>query len=439
MKKPNNTMTSALKPLAPVRVIDVRTGEVLSVLEYESSVRELVDYVTNRTSELFVEHEEQLLVDIEDYKGSANSYGRQKGYRIDYSTLPDNTLAKSRIQELVLHKLVGEVASFVKNPIQGKNKPSFSRKINLGAVNSQMVTLTMDEQGGLFMEWKCWDRVLLLEFKIPDYILKRNLQKITLPVVQITKTGKIQYYFTVQELIPPNKGHLRAGVDVGVVLPYALAVINREGGLVAQYTPSNRIMHLSKRVGGLRREKKNLWRKMEKRAKYGLDNTTLKNEYYYITRKITTLTGEIANQTGNEITKRLSRHPVSILALENLNWVSGFTGSKVGTNKTFQHRKLQTSIEHATQRVGIKTKKVNPRNTSQKCSKCAKKITHITRTRNITCMNCSHTINRDVNASINIAKLVRTVTRGTGQSLKALRMVLSTKDSPRSHSTRITT
>src|SRR5690606_12690899 len=117
-------------------------------------------------------------------------------------------------------------------------------------------------------------------------------QKITLPVVQITKTGKIQYYFTVQELIPPNKGHLRAGVDVGVVLPYALAVINREGGLVARYTPSNRIMQLSKGVGGLRREKKNLWRKMEKREKYGLDNTTLKNEYYYITRKITILTGE---------------------------------------------------------------------------------------------------------------------------------------------------
>ncbi|NEO39137.1 MAG: transposase [Moorea sp. SIOASIH] len=55
--------------------------------------------------------------------------------------------------------------------------------------------------------------------------------------------------------------------------------------------------------------------------------------------------------------------------------------------------------------AGLITKAVNPRNTSQNCSNCGKKVPKKLKDRIHSCPNCGYVADRDVNAAINILKL----------------------------------
>ncbi|NEO70921.1 transposase [Moorena sp. SIO3H5] len=62
---------------------------------------------------------------------------------------------------------------------------------------------------------------------------------------------------------------------------------------------------------------------------------------------------------------------------------------------------LSTKAENA----GLVTKAVNPRNTSQNCSNCGKKVPKKLKDRVHSCPHCGYLADRDVNAAINILKL----------------------------------
>lgn len=400
-----NKLISSLPKLQPVSVVDVETGEYLSKSEYEPSLRSLIEYVTTATRSLYSEHAQKLHQELETFKGSANSFGRQKGYRIDYTVLPKNVKAKSRIQELVLHKLISETASYVNNPTQNKQSPTFMSKINLGAVNAQMARVFREpNSSSVFLQWKCWDKELLLEFNIPPYILKRDIVKWSLPTVQVTVAGEIVFYFTVQESIPTRVGTHYAGVDVGVKELYTAVVVNENGARVADYHSSNRLKQLQRTNLRLVKERSFVRTKIQKYEAYGLDSTVLEINSSRLSAKITRQGKNIALTAGQELARKLSKHAVNILNVEKLNWITGTTGSKVGVNHSFQHSRLQSAIEHANLRNGIRVKKVSARNTSQTCHSCTKKATHNTKSRSVYCSECKTTLDRDFNAAMNIAK-----------------------------------
>ncbi|NEO50019.1 MAG: transposase, partial [Moorea sp. SIO4A3] len=55
--------------------------------------------------------------------------------------------------------------------------------------------------------------------------------------------------------------------------------------------------------------------------------------------------------------------------------------------------------------AGLVTKAVNPRNTSQNCSNCGKKVAKKLQDRIHSCPHCGFTVDRDVNAAINVLNL----------------------------------
>lgn len=122
-------------------------------------------------------------------------------------------------------------------------------------------------------------------------------------------------------------------------------------------------------------------------------------EARYKLHKLTRLKNAIAQQMGSEVSQKLAKHNLNTLNVENLTWV---TGKRYGGR--WNHSRQQETITHSLARVGIRVKKVNPKNTSQTCHKCGNQITHKTEARTVWCEECRTELNRDFNAAMNIAK-----------------------------------
>lgn len=423
----SKTLTTALPTLTPVMAVDVKTGEVLTQEEWVKPVLKLLNYVQTETRKTYQKNHHRLIQETKTFKGSANSYGRTLGYRLDTTKLPKQVLAKSRIQELYLHNLITGVASHSLSPTETKRDPDFPKQVTLGAVDKQMVTLAMDGNE-LTLSWKVWDREILFIFQIPDYILKYEILKWCLPTVRTDTNGAPVFNFTIQEPYRQKPaGNQRAGIDWGVIKPYTLAVTNRAGNPVAVYNPSRKLASLVSKKRALATQKSQLQQKIERLQAHYPNHAklpTLTLEKTRVTHKIINLGKTIARLTAHEIAMKLAKHNTNVVRAENLKWVTGTKGSKVGSNHVFQHSRLATAAQHSLARAGVKTVKINAYNTSQSCHKCGNTITHSTGKRTVHCVPCKTGFDRDFNAAINIAKtpLSYRLTGGTSKkrAVKAL-------------------
>lgn len=393
--KKKNELISAVTPLKPRAIWDARTGEAVAINTLEVDIHSLVTFIQTETQRIFDTYTEQVIEDAANLKGSANSYGRQLGYTSNYADLSREVLAKSRVNELFLYKIMSEVASYAKNPNPKKEYPSFPRTINLGAVDKQMASLSLDGSV-LTLVWKCWSREYLIEFNIPAYVLDRNLIKFCLPVVRYTSRG-YEFGFTVKELIPDLPvTELNAGVDLGRVEPYTLAVVDSRGNRVAHYTTSGRLKELNTKRESILAHKSNLYAKIGQYEKLGIDPGILVLEKQRLGNKARILGNAVAQNLGAEIARKLAKHSLNTLNVEKLSWVHGAEyGSK------WNHSRQQDTITHALARMGTRVRKVSPKNSSQLCHACGTKLTHSKRS--VRCVGCQSNLDRDYNAALNIA------------------------------------
>lgn len=394
-----NSIVSSLPPLQPNKVWDIKTGEEIFSHDYTQPITHLLTHINMITTEYYRNHKE--ILHGLSYKKVYNpaEYARQNNITVPLN-LPVTVKVQSRVQRLVRHKLVSEIASYVNNSNTHKKEPSFSPKINLGAIDSHMATLSK-EDNILTLQWKVWDKEYLIEFIIPSYILNRNVIKYSLPVVQLSKkTGEPVFYFTIQEQPATNlKNTLRAGIDLGRKEPYTLVITTPDNRRVAHYTTSGRLNQLNQKRERLIVEKKQVYAKAKQYEQLGLNPNILWSEYSYKRNKVTRLGLSIASQLGAEINRKLDKHKLNTVHVEDLSWV---TGAKYGSK--WNHSTQQASITHSLARIGVSVKKINPKNTSQKCYKCDVFITHNTKKRSVHCIKCKTILDRDFNAAMNIAK-----------------------------------
>lgn len=395
--KNNKIMISAVAPLRSRSIWDVKTGEQVSINTLEKDINALCSFVQTETERVFNDQTEQVIEDATGLTDSANSYGRQRGYKSDYLELPREVLAKSRINELFLFKLMSETASYAKNPNLKKEYPSFPKTINLGAVDKQMASLSRDGEV-LTLLWKCWSGEYLIDFIIPAYILKRDIAKFSLPVIRFTQDG-YDFIFSVQENVPVlPASKQRAGVDLGRVEPYSLAVVNAKGARIAHYTTSGRLAQLNRKRENILSHKRHVLTKMEHQEKLKMDVESLKTEKTRLATKATILGKVVAQQVGAEIARKLANHSLNSLNMEDLSWVQG---AKYGSR--WNHSKQQDAISHAVRRNGVRVKKVNPLYSSQLCHVCGNSLSHSKRS--VRCSDCQFSLDRDFNAAMNIASL----------------------------------
>ena len=400
MKKKKGTLISAIPALKPTLILDSQTGEVVEPDIFYSDLEMLVSTVKEAAQEFYLTNKEHVETELKTYTGSPQpeAYARQKGWNMARG-LPREIKVKSRIERLARYNLVQTVSSYVLDPNPKKQPPSFSKTITLGAVDSVMVKLEQ-AKNKLVLTFKCWTREYEIRFILPAYVLERNIIKFSLPTIRLNKNNEWVFGFTVQEQAEVREvGKHTAGVDLGRVEPFTLAVLNESGRRVAHYVSSGRLNQLNQKRERLLVEKKHIAIKIESYTSLGLGAAVLSTERDFKRNKITRLGVEVAKQVGFEITKELVKHKVSILNMEDLRWA---TGTKYGSK--WNHSKQQEHITHSLCRKGIATRRVNPKNTSQECYVCGTKIVHNTKNRTVRCVECKTKLDRDFNAAMNIAK-----------------------------------
>ena len=400
MSKQGTFLRSSSSALTPNRVYNVTTGEELSQVHLQTSLTHLVELVQNQAQDLLVNHWDTLLEDCKEYKRqSPEFFVRTKPYDPPTGKYPRELKAKSRVQRLVRYNLITTALGYVRNPNPKKQAPTVGKVLNLGATDNHLATLTV-KGDTLTLVFNCWDTKYLLEFTLPTYVLQRSITKWCLPTI-CNHHGSFVFRFPYEEAIPtPKHSTLLAGVDLGRVEPFTLAVLSpTKSGPVAQYTSTARLRGLNQKRERLLTERKHLGTKIKAYQHLGLDTGVLEWESAYKSNKVTRLGETIAHHVGNEIAKKLAKHKVAILNVEDLRWV---TGSKYGGR--WNHSKQQAAVEHSLLRVGTHTKRVNPKNTSQTCAGCGAPIVHDPLTRTVWCASCRARLDRDMNAAINIAR-----------------------------------
>jgi len=256
-----------------------------------------------------------------------------------------------------------------------------------------MANLERDETT-LVLTWKCWTGEYELTFLIPHYAQSRNVTKWSLPLV--SSRG---FIFTMQETPALQTDGATAGVDLGRVEPFTLAVLSDRSNLEAEYRARPQVRATNAKRERILQEVTLTRAKASAYTSLGLDEAHLRERVRLKRNKASRIASALSGQIAADITRKTTRHNVSILHIENLKWAAG---ARYGSRWT--HGATGEKIEHTAARAGIRVKRVSARNTSQMCHACRAPITHQTATRTVRCSDCKSRLDRDVNAAMNIAK-----------------------------------
>lgn len=437
-KKPD--LISAIPPLYPISIVNAKTGELVELDEFGKDINLLVSFVQKESERLWGEEKASLEARIDESTAKqAAEVGREIGINANLISLSRDVKAQSRIERLIRYNVITSARSYYNSDVETKKEPSFASYINLGAIDAQMATVTRIDDTHVELFFKCWKTEYLLIFKLPDYVLKRDIIKITLPTIKQWGESWV-FIFNIEEksATPVINDKYVIGIDLGRVEPFTLAVVHvSSGSRVAQYTASPRIRELVAKRDRLNQELGHMKTKSDAHKSLGFRKQVLEAERSYTRAKRNRIIESISWQIAKEIDRIAGIHKARFIALEDLSWVNPKHGMSRWT-----HSQDQTAIIHKLTRSGHKTHKVSPHNTSQDCSKCGGVVTHKAGKRLVVCSDCSVTLNRDVNAAVNIAvrplhkrskgsncSLTGQVTTGFSRSNKRLSTSLATKTS----------
>jgi IS605 OrfB family transposase len=205
------------------------------------------------------------------------------------------------------------------------------------------------------------------------------------------KRGK--WYFAVTIKIAakkPNNSNLM-GIDIGLRQLAVASVKNPQGKEI------NRQFHNGKQAGFIRKKHRMLRRKLGQSKKV----KAIKNINDKEQRWMTDLNHKISRQLINLAVQE----QVGTIIMENLENIRNTAKSLNRADRnihSWTFYQLQQFIEYKAELAGIKVEYINPKYTSQSCSKCTK-VKKSNRKANLYSCECGNHIHADLNASRNIA------------------------------------
>ena len=251
-----------------------------------------------------------------------------------------------------------------------------------------------------------------LKFKIPTGKRFHKIKKICKPIVylnDINNLNELIFNFAVEvEIIIQDKqaslNQNILGIDLGKVEPFVASLISSDdsSNIHAPFFANKKINQLTKQIDHLYDlfgkivAKEEICIKCNQKRKADV----LAHESKLILAKIQKLKHEQATQIAVNINQIAEKYN-AIIAFENLAWLEHKGGK-------WNHSEIQNKTEYLSKNEVVK---VSPAYTSQNCSYCFKhnniknKVSYDSQTRKTKCKHCKQILDRDVNASRNIAYL----------------------------------
>lgn len=404
------TQDGSLPHQRPISIIDAATNQSIDEDDFNrTSLIPLMEFVRQETQQLVTDKRDDIVraiqtADVKQPVGIA----WKNGIRPEMS-LPEGqkTLATSRIERLILHRTISEMASYLNSENPLKQEPAYDAlKVTLGAVDKQMATMTFsDELHQMFLRWKCWNREVVITFDVPEFMMGYRISRFCLPTVRYdVGRGCVMYDLPFVESLDYSVNefhHCYGGVDLGRVDPFVLSFKNAKGKLIATFHASGRLRRLNDKRERLIREKKCVVRRRANLLGKGVVSEgserirRLDENIEGLANKIKGEGKAIAALVGCEVAECCVRVGASVVGVEDLRWVTFEHGSS-----RWNFRDQQEWIAREVHRVGVAYMEVNPRNSSKVCSVCySKRTSYDSSSRVVSCKRCHAEVDRDVGAS----------------------------------------
>lgn len=294
--------------------------------------------------------------------------------------------------------------------------PSPPRKLPLWATDTHHCSL-LQKGRNLSLTVKTNNGAQVLVFTIPHYVPTDGV-KFTRPTIRLDRKNRLVFSFTAEKIVAqPNETRGWLGVDLGIVKTYTATgmTLNR---VSQSWSDTKQIQGITGRISVLKSHLVMTKRKASlNKDRYPDHYAAQSAECSRLSGKITRLKNYRAHLVANKLVQIAKANDLGI-SLENLSWVPG---------SRWEQSLTQTRIKDEATRHSVKVKKVSAKNTSTTCSRCSGTDTAFSG-RTLICKYCDYRIDRDSNASSNIALralrlktcppfFIRWQTRGTTETV----------------------
>lgn len=224
--------------------------------------------------------------------------------------------------------------------------------------------------------------------------------KVSASQIKQIKKGKSKWMLYLAYSFEPTKEDLNPdnimGIDMGIVYPLYMAFNN---SLHRYKIQGGEIEHFRKQVESRRNQ-------LLEQGKYcgdgriGHGRVTRIKPIEKMTKKVTNFRDTANHKYSRYVIDMALKHGCGTIQMEDLSGIS--------KNDTFlknwSYYDLQQKIQYKAEEVGIKVRLIDPKHTSQRCSKCG----HIHKDnrpdqKTFKCIECGFSVNADYNAARNIA------------------------------------
>jgi len=221
-----------------------------------------------------------------------------------------------------------------------------------------------------------------------------SLQQVEL----VKRDGEWYAYFTLEKPFKDFEPQTPIGIDLGEKnLATVIALVDDK--------PTKGTFFKGSRIKEVRHRHFNIRKKLQEKRRLDVIKRLRGKERRIVNHELHVI--------SKEIVEYARQFPSPVLVMEKLTGIRENFKKGKKLNRRFHSlpfRKLQKMVEYKAKLEGIKVRYVNPKNTSKTCHRCGY-VTHV-EGREYRCPKCGLKYNRDLNASINVA---RALTRGTGR------------------------
>ena len=347
----------------------------------------------------------------------AAKVGELLDYKLPKASFASGKSGRSRFQRMFQSLLIREVSSWVarSDAVNGVSDKRVSAGWKRTADNTIPSNLNLimplsaagDDRYVKFLNNPLVDGFIELKMVIDGHwhVLEFSFdkkrfagaKKVCFPDVRIKNDNSVVFDFSVEyenqyPLISPN---YVVGVDVGVVQPATVSVVDTSSGEIIYSTT------LSRRVHGLDNSIKKSEKQKNQLRALGRDEEAALHRKAASRKK-----RELAILVGQEIAEISVTYGNALVVVEDLSWVRNTM-----ENGRWNRGEVVKWINHYVELNGGRVYKVSPFNTSKNCHLCHKKGELLMEERlflctNRECLNIGVLIDRDVNAGGEIAHRV---------------------------------
>lgn len=346
----------------------------------------------------------------------SNAIGRQLGSKIPSESLGYFTANVSRYKELFNDALFtgikshaerikrsegeGYASAGYKRTLNTNRASNVYPKVSYSAADKQITSLDVADD---IIIWsiKTQGEWLRFYFKFDNERFK-DASKISLPDVQVTN-GEVEFSFTaVYNYVSSEiSSEYVIGVDVGIA-KYVTASVTRDDKVVETTVLSERFnrnyARYKRQYGKFRDLAAKLKKPEQLLAQDSIKRARRATEYMHLREKIGRTRRELAILAAQELADLSWHYDNAIIVFEDLTWQEDTM-----QNGRWNIGELVKWVKHYQHLNGSRVAKVNAAYTSQSCSHCSSSE-HSFSGRMFVCESCRARLDRDVNASVNVAK-----------------------------------